>query len=154
MKEIINFLKPYTTRAYLVGGASRDILMGKTPTDFDIEIYDISPQFFEKLMLKLGAKGVGKSFFVYKYKNFDLSLPRIENKNGYGHTGFEVKITQSEKANSLNTYDGKKNSDNAILDSVNVDNIDPDAAKLMMNKNKVDECLLSHDSLLFIFIIH
>jgi tRNA nucleotidyltransferase (CCA-adding enzyme) len=101
MKEIINFLKPYTTRAYLVGGASRDILMGKIPTDFDIEIYDISPQFFEKLMLKLGAKGVGKSFFVYKYKNFDLSLPRIENKNGYGHTGFEVKITQNEKTASI-----------------------------------------------------
>ena len=80
LKEITDFLKPYTSRAYLVGGAVRDILMNKTPNDFDIEIYDISPTIFEKLMEKLGAKGVGKNFFVYKYKNFDLSLPRIENR--------------------------------------------------------------------------
>jgi tRNA nucleotidyltransferase (CCA-adding enzyme) len=95
LKEIIDFLKPYTSRAYLVGGAVRDILMNKTPNDFDIEIYDISPTIFEKLMEKLGAKGVGKNFFVYKYKNFDLSLPRIENKIGIGHKGFKVKITQA-----------------------------------------------------------
>jgi len=101
MKEIINLLKPYTKRAYLVGGAVRDILMNKTPTDFDIEIYDLSLNQFEKLMKNIGAKGVGKSFFVYKYKNFDLSLPRIENKISKGHTGFEVKITQNEKEASL-----------------------------------------------------
>jgi tRNA nucleotidyltransferase (CCA-adding enzyme) len=97
LEEIINFLKPYTKRAYLVGGALRDILMNKTPTDFDIEIYDINPKKFEILMNKLGAKGVGKSFFVYKYKNFDLSLPRTENKINKGHKGFEVKICQNEK---------------------------------------------------------
>jgi tRNA nucleotidyltransferase (CCA-adding enzyme) len=97
LKEIINFLKPHTKRAYLVGGALRDILMHKTPTDFDIEIYDITPKKFEILMNKLGAKGVGKSFFVYKYKNFDLSLPRTENKIDKGHKGFEVKICQNEK---------------------------------------------------------
>ena len=116
--EIINILKPYTNRAYLVGGATRDILMNKTPNDFDIEIYDIDVQTFEKIMNKIGAKGVGKNFFVYKYKNFDLSLPRIENKNGYGHKGFNVKITQNEKEASLrrdftinsimiNIFDGK-----------------------------------------------
>jgi len=101
LNEIITLLKTYTNRAYLVGGASRDILMGKNPEDFDIEIYDITPKDFEKLMKKIDAKGVGKSFFVYKYKNFDLSLPRIENKTGYGHCGFEVKLTQNEKEASL-----------------------------------------------------
>jgi len=101
LEEIITLLKPHTNRAYLVGGAVRDILMSKTPTDFDIEIYDITPQTFSKLMQKIGAIGVGKSFFVYKYKNFDLSLPRIENKTGYGHKGFSVEITQNEKEASL-----------------------------------------------------
>ena len=101
MNEIISLLKPYTKRAYLVGGAVRDILMNKTPTDFDIEIYDITPQEFEKIMDKINAKGVGKSFFVYKYKNFDLSLPRIENKTGHGHKGFSVKLTNDEKTASL-----------------------------------------------------
>ena len=101
LTEIIELLKPYTSRAYLVGGASRDILMNKTPNDFDIEIYDILPQDFEKIMQKIGANGVGKSFFVYKYKNFDLSLPRIENKTSKGHTGFSVKLTNNEKTASL-----------------------------------------------------
>jgi len=97
LQEIINFLKPYTNKAYLVGGAVRDILMNKTPIDFDIEIYDVTPEKFEILMQNLGAKGVGKSFFVYKYKNFDLSLPRTENKISKGHKGFEVKLCQNEK---------------------------------------------------------
>ena len=101
LNKIITLLQPYTNKVYLVGGASRDILMGKTPNDFDIEIYDITPNKFDEIMKKIGAKGVGKSFFVYKYKNFDLSLPRIENKIGYGHRGFEVKLTQNEKKASL-----------------------------------------------------
>ena len=92
-----NFFAPYTKRAYLVGGCVRDEILGITPREYDIEVYDIDPQTFDKLMQKLGAKGVGKSFFVYKWKNFDISLPRIENKIGYGHRGFEVKITQNEK---------------------------------------------------------
>ena len=99
--EIISLLKPYTSRAYLVGGASRDIFMGNQPEDFDIEVYDISPSLFEKIMKKIGAKGVGKEFFVYKYKQFDLSLPRKENKVGKGHRGFEVSITQNEKIASM-----------------------------------------------------
>jgi len=101
LQEIINFLKPYTKRAYLVGGATRDILMNKTPMDFDIEIYDIEYNQFKILMQKLGAKGVGKSFFVYKYKNFDLSLPRTESKISNGHKGFSVEICQNEKKASL-----------------------------------------------------
>ena len=35
---------------------------------------------FENLMQYLKAKAVGKSFFVYKWKNFDISLPRTETK--------------------------------------------------------------------------
>ncbi len=99
--EIISLLSPFTSRAYIVGGACRDILMGKTPTDIDIEIYDISIKNFEKIMKQIGAKGVGKKFFVYKYKNFDFSLPRTESKITYGHTGFEVELTQDEKIASL-----------------------------------------------------
>ncbi len=99
--ENLEFLKkffaPYTKRAYLVGGCVRDEILGKISREYDMEIYDITPEKFDKLMQKLGAKGVGKSFFVYKWKNFDISLPRIENKTGYGHRGFEVKITQDEK---------------------------------------------------------
>jgi tRNA nucleotidyltransferase (CCA-adding enzyme) len=102
--EELNFLKnffaPYTSRVYLVGGCVRDEILGIKSKEFDIEVYDITPEKFDVLMQKLGAKGVGKSFFVYKWKNFDISLPRTETKISKGHRGFEVKLTQNEKTAS------------------------------------------------------
>jgi len=91
------FFAPYTKRVYLVGGCVRDEILGIIPKEYDLEVYDIEPKKFDELMQKIGAKGVGKSFFVYKWKNFDIALPRVENKSGYGHRGFKVKLTQNEK---------------------------------------------------------
>ena len=91
------FFSPYSKRVYLVGGCVRDEFLGIESKEFDIEVYDIDINKFDELMKKLKAKGVGKSFFVYKWKNFDISLPRIENKIAKGHRGFEVKLTQDEK---------------------------------------------------------
>jgi tRNA nucleotidyltransferase (CCA-adding enzyme) len=48
-------------------------------------------------METLGAKGVGKAFFVYKWGDIDLALPRQEHKIGPGHQGFEVRVCQEEK---------------------------------------------------------
>ncbi len=95
-----NFFAPYTKRVYLVGGCVRDEILKITPKEFDIEVYDINPQKFDTIMKILGAKGIGKSFFVYKWKNFDIALPRTESKTAKGHRGFEVKITQNEKTAS------------------------------------------------------
>ena len=94
---IKDFLSPYTKRAYLVGGSVRDLLLGQQIYDYDIELYDISENDFGSLMQKLGANGFGKSFFVYKFKNFDFALARTENKVKAGHTGFETKICNDEK---------------------------------------------------------
>lgn len=44
-------------------------------------------------MQKLGANGVGKSFFVYKLANIDVSLARCETKVAKGHKGFSVCVT-------------------------------------------------------------
>ncbi|WP_143709751.1 CCA tRNA nucleotidyltransferase [Nautilia profundicola] len=95
-----NFFSPFTSRVYLVGGCVRDEILGIKSKEFDIEVYDITPEKFDILMQKLGAKGVGKSFFVYKWKNFDISLPRTETKIAKGHKGFEVSLTQDEKTAS------------------------------------------------------
>ena len=57
----------------------RDLFLGGKSgesADLDIELYDVSPQKFDEIMQSFGAQGVGKSYFVYKYKNFDVSLPR------------------------------------------------------------------------------
>ncbi len=91
------FFAPYTKRVYLVGGCVRDEFLGIKSKEFDLEVYDITPKEFDNLMKQLGAKGVGKSFFVYKWKNFDIALPRKETKISKGHRGFEVEIIQDEK---------------------------------------------------------
>ena len=93
----ISFLRPFTKRAYLVGGSVRDLCLGESLHDVDIEVYDIEPSQFDVLMKKMGAIGVGKSFFVYKLGDIDFSLPRVERKVGQGHTGFAVQVCQDEK---------------------------------------------------------
>ena len=84
----------YTSRAYVVGGAVRDFLLGRKIVEYDIEVYDITWECFETLMQAWGAKGVGEAFFVYRKGRVDCSLPRCETKSGKGHTGFDVTITQ------------------------------------------------------------
>lgn len=120
IKDIKSILSSHTQRAYVVGGALRDFLLyGKLVTkDIDIEVYDIKPDLFDEIMQKIGAKSVGKSFFVYKYKNYDLALARYENKVANGHCGFLVRVCDDEKDGSkrrdfsinalmLNIFDGR-----------------------------------------------
>ncbi len=117
-QTVQNFLESYTKRAYLVGGGVRDIFMGMPIKDLDIEVYDMDDKHFDKLMRKMGAVGVGKSFFVYKYGDIDISLPRTEKKSGMGHKAFEVKLCSNEREASkrrdftinammVNIFDGK-----------------------------------------------
>jgi tRNA nucleotidyltransferase (CCA-adding enzyme) len=100
-------LAAITKRAYFTGGFVRDNFLGKNSTDIDIEIYDISLEQFDSFAKQIGAKGVGKAFFVYKYKHFDLSLPRVESKIAIGHRGFEVSTTND-------TYNASKRRDFTI----------------------------------------
>jgi len=90
-------LHPYTSRAYLVGGCVRDLFLKREIKDLDVEVYDIDEVQFAALMKRIGAKGVGKSFFVYKWKEIDIALPRLERKVGAGHRGFEVSLAYDEK---------------------------------------------------------
>lgn len=89
-------LSPHTKRAYLVGGCVRDALLGKKSSDFDVELYDFEPKKLQAFMSELGAKMVGKSFFVYKYKNYDFALARFESKIGIKHKDFEVRVCDNE----------------------------------------------------------
>ena len=97
IEYIKTILSSHTKRAYLVGGCVRDLFLKNPIKDIDIEVYDITPDKFDKLMKENGANGVGKSFFVYKIGDIDLALPRLEKKVGDGHCAFEVKITNDEK---------------------------------------------------------
>lgn len=87
----------YNAKCYIVGGAVRDRLMGAASNDYDIECFGISVEDFEYAMEHLGAQGVGKSFFVYKYHDLDIALPRTEQKVSSGHRGFKVSLATDEK---------------------------------------------------------
>lgn len=92
---------PFTSRVYLVGGCVRDAFLGREIYDYDIEVYDIEPTKFNELMASIGASGVGKSYFIYKYKNYDIGLPRSENKTGNSHKDFAVSYINDPSKASL-----------------------------------------------------
>ena len=95
--EIAEAIKSAGGRALLVGGSVRDMLIGKIPKDFDLEIYQLSADKIEKIARSLGkVSEVGKAFGILKISfgegiDIDLSLPRSDSKIGAGHRGFEVK---------------------------------------------------------------
>ena len=92
---------PFSKRVYLVGGCVRDALLGREIYDYDIEVYDIKPAKFDELMTSIKASGVGKSYFIYKYKNYDLGLPRSESKTGNSHKDFAVSYINDPSLASL-----------------------------------------------------
>ena len=92
---------PFNKRVYLVGGCVRDALLGREIYDYDIEVYDIDPLKFDELMANIKASGVGKSYFIYKYKNYDLGLPRSESKTGNSHKDFAVSYINDPSLASL-----------------------------------------------------
>ena len=92
---------PFSKRVYLVGGCVRDALLGREIYDYDIEVYDIKPLKFDELMAAIRASGVGKSYFIYKYKNYDLGLPRSESKTGNSHKDFAVSYINDPALASL-----------------------------------------------------
>lgn len=79
----------------IVGGYVRDMILGKTVKDVDVEVYGLEPDELLKVLNRVGhVKEAGKAFGVFKVRSgetdIDVSLPRRENKIGAGHRGFEV----------------------------------------------------------------
>jgi len=91
------FRREYGARCRIVGGAVRDRLLGRPVEDLDLEVYGLEPERFAEAMERLGADGVGKSFFVYKLGSLDIALPRVERKVGEGHRGFAVAPARDER---------------------------------------------------------
>ena len=75
-------------RLYLVGGAIRDLLMGKKPHDFDYCVTGIEIGDFQKLLP--GAKMHGKAFPVLDFRRREFAFARKEIKTSKGHKGFEM----------------------------------------------------------------
>jgi tRNA nucleotidyltransferase (CCA-adding enzyme) len=78
-------------RALIVGGWTRDRLMGRASKDIDVEVYGVASDRLRALLETFGkVEAVGESFQVYKVGGLDVSLPRRESKSGRGHKAFTV----------------------------------------------------------------
>ncbi len=75
-------------KTYLVGGAVRDVYMGKTPSDRDYVVVGATPED----MLRDGYEQVGASFpvFLHPVTGEEYALARTERKVGEGYHGFET----------------------------------------------------------------
>lgn len=100
--EILFHLEDLGFKSYIVGGAVRDAKLGLKPKDIDVEVYGVN---YEDLMTVLSNYGkvdlVGKKFGVIVFTPFeaemkyDFSVPRIENKIGTGHKGFDITLNSN-----------------------------------------------------------
>jgi tRNA nucleotidyltransferase (CCA-adding enzyme) len=75
-------------KAYVVGGAVRDGLLGLALQDKDYVVVGATPEEMERL----GFKPVGKDFpvFLHPQTHEEYALARTERKSGRGYKGFNV----------------------------------------------------------------
>src|SRR3989338_9586353 len=99
-----NFIKQLlvswpSAEIYLVGGAARDIIIGRATHDFDFVVRHVEASSLETFLKNLGEVNyVGKTFGVFKFRpknsdfglqasefeEFDIALPRTEHAWGTG----------------------------------------------------------------------
>lgn len=84
---------------YLVGGAVRDLILGRPTKDFDFVVRGIAAKPLEKFLSREGdCDLVGRNFGVFKFlpkgrsaEPFDIALPRTEHSTAPGgYRNFEV----------------------------------------------------------------
>ena len=75
-------------RCYLVGGAVRDMVLGKTVHERDWVVVGAS----EEEMVDAGFRKIGSHFpvFLHPHTQEEFALARSEKKTGAGHRGFHV----------------------------------------------------------------
>jgi len=83
-------------KIYQVGGAVRDLYLGKESKDLDILVTGVPAAELNKILSKYGKVDmVGASFGVIKFtppggEEIDIAIPRTEKKVGAGYQGFDV----------------------------------------------------------------
>lgn len=82
---------------YAVGGAVRDVVLGKTPKDIDLMVQGVEAEDVADALERLPGRVdyTGKQFGVFRYRDpegndVEVALPRTERSTGPGHRDFEV----------------------------------------------------------------
>ena len=89
IKSMANRIMQEGGRLYLVGGAVRDNLLGKTTHDEDYCVTGITSEKFQEMFPKAHVRG--KAFAVFDIDGKEFALARTESKVGTGHNEFEIK---------------------------------------------------------------
>jgi tRNA nucleotidyltransferase (CCA-adding enzyme) len=107
--------------AYLVGGAVRDELLGRSVQDRDWVVVGSSV----RQMKKLGFKQIGKDFpvFLHPKTKEEYALARTERKRGRGHRGFA--IDANPEVTLVEDLSRRDLTINAMAQSLSGDLIDP-----------------------------
>jgi hypothetical protein len=79
-------------KTYLVGGAVRDTLLGKTPKDRDYVVIGGTAE--ELLAMQYEQVGMGFPVFLHPVTGEEYALARREKKVGAGYTGFEFETSR------------------------------------------------------------
>jgi tRNA nucleotidyltransferase (CCA-adding enzyme) len=98
VRTLIDAVQAAGGRAFVVGGAVRDAVMGLPVKDYDVEVYGLTAERLREVLSTLGSvNAVGEAFTVYKLSGLpdvegavDVSLPRRDSKVGPGHRGISV----------------------------------------------------------------
>ena len=109
IKAIVSRIEDAGGSANLVGGAVIDLLEGRQPKDWDIEVFRISFESLTDMFADKGANLVGAQFGIIKLSakecgglDVDINVPRRDNHFGKGHndllTEFDPTMTVEEAA--------------------------------------------------------
>lgn len=80
--EIVREIDAHGGRVFLVGGAVRDLFLGRPVKDIDIEVHGVSLSELEALLKRFGDVSLmGKSFGVLRYPGLaiDFAVPRTDS---------------------------------------------------------------------------
>jgi tRNA nucleotidyltransferase (CCA-adding enzyme) len=89
IKSIANKIRQEGGKLYLVGGAVRDSLLGKTTHDEDYCVTGLSYEKFQEIFPEAHVRG--KAFAVFDIDGKEFALARTESKIGIGHKEFKIK---------------------------------------------------------------
>lgn len=94
-KNIAEAVRCAGGRAFFVGGYVRDMLMGVSCKDIDIEVYDLEPPRLRSLLAGFGEvydKGAAFGVLGLRHSELDVAMPRRESLRGVKHTDFDVSV--------------------------------------------------------------
>lgn len=146
------------SQMFVVGGAVRDLLLGKSPKDIDLIVTSKTLDELTGILRIFGKVDlVGESFAVIKFKpfdfdmTFDIAVPRKDRKIGDGHKGFEIvtglhisleddlfrrdftinSIAMDFDGYFIDPFDGQKDLKNKILRATNPNAFADDALRIL-----------------------